>query len=192
MSGTFPISIGTSSAKIRSKVYNLMSESVSGRIQVRTIGGQRWELTLSFPPLTRAEFAPVQAFVMRQAGMAETFTVVVPELSQASASASGSVTASATAAIGATSVTLTGLTGTLTTGDFVKFASHTKVYQITADRSGNGAVSIYPALQASVPSGNAITYNSVPFTVRLSDDIQEFSVGVDMLFAYEIDLIEAI
>lgn len=192
MSGAFPISIGTSSATVRSKVYNLSSESVSGRTQVRTIGGQRWELTLSFPPMTRAEFAPIEAFVMSQAGMAETFTIVPPEICNTTGNASGSVTTNSSAAIGATSVSITGLTGSLKAGDFIKFSGHSKVYKLTADRSGNGSISFYPPLNAAVNSAETVSYNNVTFTVRLSNDIQEYSVSTAMLFAYEIDLIEAI
>lgn len=192
MSGAFPISIGAASASIRSRVFNLMSESVSGRIQVRTIGGHRWEITLSFPPMTRAEFAPVSAFVMRQAGMAETFTIVPPEISSASAGPSGTITASATGAIGDTSIAITGLSGTLTAGDFFKFANHTKVYQVSTNLTGAGTLEFYPPLQSAVPSTTAIGYNDVAFTVRLAADVQEFSVGTDMTFAYEIDLIEAV
>ena len=193
MSGTFPISsIGTVTAKISSKVFNLASESVSGRTQVRSIGGHRWEFTLVFPPMTRAEFGPVTAFISQQAGMAESFQVTLPQMSDLSGSGSGTVTANGNFSIGDVAVTIAGLSGTLKAGDFVKFSTHSKVYQITADRAGAGSMSIYPPLVAAVTTGGSVTYTQVPFTVRLANDVQEFNVRKDMLIGYEVDLIEAI
>ena len=191
MSGTYPASPEFSAVKLESLQPNLVTETRTGRRQVRSVGGQRWAFTAKYNDLTRAEFMPVYAFVIAQAGQFETFTIVPPVIGSTAGTATGSVTSSA-ASIGATSVTISGLTGTLKAGDFVKFASHSKVYMVAADRSGNGSLSILPALVAAAGSGGAVTYNSVPFTVRLNNDVQSYSLSGYERYNYEVDLVEAL
>jgi len=163
---------------------------VSGRTQVRGIGSQRWEFTAVFPPMNRAEYGPINAFLIKQRGMLESFQIVLPIISDKSSSASGTIT-SGTASIGATVCNITGLTGTLKAGDVIKFASHNKVYMLTNDRTGNGTIEFEPQLMAAVTAAT-LTYDSVPFTVRLNNDVQEFNYATDGTVALEIDLIEVI
>jgi len=56
----------------------------------------------------------------------------------------------ATGTAGAGSVNITGNTGTLRKGDFVRFTSDNKTYMITADITGNGTMGIFPKLKRSI------------------------------------------
>ena len=192
MSGTYPTTPIFSTIGFRSVNYNLSSQSISGRTQVRNIGGQRFEFSAQYTRMTRSEFAPILVFTMAQRGSAETFTIVLPQISNKSGDASGTILVNGAADIGATTVGVDGVTGTLKAGDMVKFANHSKVYMLTADRAGNGNISIQPALRVAVPNDNAVTFDSVPFTVRLNNDVQEFNLGSASLVDYEIDMIEAV
>lgn len=192
MSGTYPTTPIFSTVGFRSVNYNLSSQSISGRTQVRNIGGQRFEFSAQYTRMTRSEFAPILVFTMAQRGSAETFTIVLPQISSKSGDASGTILVNGAADIGATTVGVDGVTGTLKAGDMIKFANHSKVYMLTADRAGNGNISIQPALRVAVPNDNAVTFDSVPFTVRLNNDIQEFNLGSASLVDYEIDMIEAV
>ena len=192
MSGTYPTTPIFSTIGFRSVNYNLSSQSISGRTQVRNIGGQRFEFSAQYTRMTRSEFAPILVFTMAQLGSAETFTIVLPQISSKSGDASGTILVNGAADIGATTVGVDGVTGTLKAGDMVKFANHSKVYMLTADRAGDGNISIQPALRVAVPNDNAVTFDSVPFTVRLNNDVQEFNLGSASLVDYEIDMIEAV
>lgn len=192
MSGTYPTTPIFSTIGFRSVNYNLSSQSISGRTQVRNIGGQRFEFSAQYTRMTRSEFAPILVFTMAQRGSAETFTIVLPQISSKSGDASGTILVNGAADIGATTVGVDGVTGTLKAGDMVKFANHNKVYMLTADRAGDGNISIQPALRVAVPNDNAVTFDSVPFTVRLNNDVQEFNLGSASLVDYEIDMIEAV
>jgi len=99
---------------------------------------------------------------------------------------------SAAGSIGDTSIAVDGITGTLNVGDVFKFANHNKVYWATADRAGSGTLSFQPALVSAVLDNEVITYDNVPFTVRLANDVQEFSIATDLHSSYEVDFIEAI
>ena len=184
---SFPTDPEASAVSIRAINRNIRSESRSGRTQTRSLGNQKWFITLSYKDLTRAQFGPIFGFVAGKGVGATTFTVAPSEVSS-SPTASGSVTATSTAA-GATSVTISGLTGTLKAGSFVKFASHTKVYMVTADRAGAGSMSISPALQST--ASGAVTIDNVPFTVRLANDVQEWSLDGYDRYNFEVDMIEA-
>ena len=192
MAGTYPTTPEFQAINIESKHSNVKSETVSGRMQVRTLGGQRWSFTAKYNPMTRTEFNPVYAFVISQQGMLGTFSITPPVVSSTSGDATGSMTVSSTGTVGANAVAITGITGTVKAGDFVKFAGHSKVYMVTADRAGAGLMSIEPSLVSSVASSEAVTYNSVPFNMRLANDIQTYSLSSNEYYEYEIDMIEVL
>jgi hypothetical protein len=89
MSGQFPTSPVAKSADIRSQQRTIVSVTTSGRKQARQIDGQRFAITLNFPPMTRAEFSPIKAFIMKQRSQLNNFTVIPPIVSNAQGSASG-------------------------------------------------------------------------------------------------------
>ena len=192
MSGTFPVTPEASTVNIISLQPNLISETRSGRRQVRSIGSQRWSITATFNPMTRAEFMPIYSFVLAQKGQLETFQFIPPVVGSTEGNATGTVTTNGTFALGATSITIAGLTGTLKAGDFIKFANHNKIYMLTADRSGAGVMTIEPPLILAVGNGISITYTSVPFTVRLNNDLQQYRLNGFERYTYEIDMVEAL
>ena len=193
MSGQLPTSPTPRNASIGSEQNTLISITTSGRVQARQIDGQRFTITLAYPHMTRSEFAPIKAFLMKQRSRLETFTVIPPSTeSDAQGTASGTPTGTANA--GDTSITLGGTgTGTLKAGDYIKFANHDKVYMVVADSSdiSTGTLTIEPPLRTAVSSQD-ITYDDVPFTVRLRNDVQEFSIGTTNLYQYELDVIESL
>jgi hypothetical protein len=192
MSGTYPTDPEFQAINVVSKHSTLMSETVSGRRQFRSVGGQRWEFTARYNPMTRAEFMPVYAFVTSQQGMLGSFTIVPPVIGSTSGTASGSMLVNGNHAIGDSTISVDGFTGTLKAGDFVKFASHTKVYMVIADRSGAGVMTIEPALVEAVSDNQSVTYNNVPFTMSLLRDTQEYSLSSNEYFTYEIDMSEVL
>ena len=81
MSGSFPTSPAASSVTFKSIEPTLVSVAQNLKRQVRRRGGQRWQLDIEFPPMTRSEFAPIYAFAMSQKGQFETFTYIPPVIS---------------------------------------------------------------------------------------------------------------
>lgn len=187
---TFPTSPTFDAINFKSNSPNLFSETVSGRQQSRKVGSQKWSFTATYPPMTQAQFKPVWAYLVAKQGRHGVFTVTPPVIASSTGTASGTVTCTAAAA-GAAAVTISGLTGTLEAGDFIKFASHSKVYMLTTGRDGNGAIAIEPPLIAAVPSNNQMYYDNVAFTVRLANDLQEYQLGVSQLYKIELDFVEA-
>jgi len=192
MSGQLPTSPVARNASIGSEQNTITSVTTSGRVQARQIDGQRFSITLTYPPMTRSEFAPIKAFLMKQRSRLNTFTIIPPTIKDALGTAGGTPTGTASA--GDTSITLGGTgTGTLKAGDYIKFANHDKVYMVVEDQSdiSTGTLTIEPPLRSAV-SATDIVYDNVPFTVRLRNDIQEFSIGTTNLYQYELDVIESL
>ena len=199
MSGAFPISNAKfESLGIKSIQNTILSKSQSGKKLARQIDGQRFGFTARIITAKRSDvYGELMAFIIKQRSGKENFTIIPPEVEDARGTASG--TPHGTASAGATSITLGGTgTGTLKAGDFIKFANHDKIYMVVADQSdiSTGTLTIEPPLTTAVSSSN-ITYDNVPFTVHLTNDMQEFGVvGADKdgnaLYQYEFDVEEAL
>jgi len=199
MSGAFPISNAKfETLGIKSIQNTIISKSQSGKKLARQIDGQRFGFTARIITAKRSDvYGELMAFIIKQRSGKENFTIIPPEVEDARGTASG--TPHGTASAGATSITLGGTgTGTLKAGDFIKFANHDKIYVVVADQSdiSTGTLTIEPPLTTAVSSSN-ITYDNVPFTVHLTNDMQEFGVvGADKdgnaLYQYEFDVEEAL
>ena len=199
MSGSFPISTAKfGTLGIKSVQNTIISKTVSGKRLVRQIDNQRFSFTVQIITAKRSDvYGDLMAFIMKQRSQKETFTITLPTgIGNAQGTIGGSPTGNASA--GATSITIASGTGTLKAGDLIKFANHTKVYMVVSDHANcsTGTITIEPPLRTSI-STQAITFDSVPMTVRLVSDLQEFPINeVDIngnfLFNFSFDVVEAL
>ena len=200
MSGIFPSSPAPRDVAISTNQNTIVTTTASGRRQARQIDGQRFRLRLRFPIMTRTEFAPINAFVMKQRSQMESFTYSPPTISSALGVASGVISVNGAILAGVTSVAIDGManstSGVFKAGDYFRFTGQTKVYMVMADVSSNGSgqgtLTFEPPLRANVSDNAVLIYSSVDFTVGLTGDIQEFNISTENYFQYEIDLIEVL
>ena len=202
MSGAFP-SENFNAINIKNNQKTLVSETDSGKTFRRQIQGQRFSFTVSFPPMKREDFAPIMAFIMKQRSRKESFTITLPSNLDALGSETGTLLVNGAHSSADTTIDIDGFAsdgaGKLKAGDFIKFA-HDKVYMVVADvtSSSNAAtVTIEPPLRSALTNNSAVTYDSVPFTVHLTSDVQEFGIGENdndgnPIFRYEFDVIESL
>jgi|TARA_Y100000289_G_scaffold20463_1_gene19734 hypothetical protein len=198
MSGSFPTSPAASSVSITSLEPTLVSISQNLKRQVRKRGGQRWQLEVEFPPMTRSEFAPIYAFAIKQKGQFETFTYVPPVVSTSQGDTTESPVVDGALTVGASSATIDGLTasesGIIKAGDFFKFSGHSKIYMATADMdadgTGHGTLSFAPDLLNAVANDETITFAAVPFTVAFTQNLTQFNTDTTALYGFSMSLIE--
>jgi len=198
MAGQFPTSPVAKSANIGSEQNTIITTTTSGRVQTRQIDGQKFIITLDYAPMTRSNFAPIKAFLMKQRARLNTFTIIPPVVSNAQGVASGTISVNGAITSGATTCTIDGMAVStndiLKAGDYFRFSGQNKVYMavedLDADGTGSGTLTFEPPLRADVSDDVALVYDNVDFTVRLRNDIQEYSIITDNLYKYEIDLIE--
>ena len=195
MAGTYPTTPEFASIGFSSEQKTITSTTDSGKMFAVQVDGQRFKFSASYPPMNRSEFAPVYAFIMKQRSQKETFQIALPDLKNAKGDVSGTVLVNGSHSAGDTTIDVDGMTGTLKAGDFVKFAGDTKVYMVVSDATavaGAATLTIEPPLRSAIADDAAVTYDGVEFTVRLTNDIQEFNTGDLELYSFEVDFIEAL
>ena len=206
MSGAFPISNAKfSTMGIKSIQNTIISKSDSGKKLARQIDGQRFAFTAEIITGKRSDvYGELMAFIIKQRSGKENFTITPPEIKNARGSETGTVLVNGVHAVGDTTIAMDAFAsdgaGRFKTGDFIKFASHNKVYMVVADvtSSSNAAtVTIEPPLTNALADNSEVTYDNVPFTVFLTNDIQEFgAVGADkdgsLLYKFQLDVEEAL
>ena len=202
MSGALPKTNFTA-INIKSNQKTLLSETDSGKTFRRQVQGQRFSFTVAYPPMTRAEFAPVMAFMMKQRNRKENFTITFPSYLNAQGNETGTLLVNGSHAVADTTIAIDGFAGDgagrLKAGDFIKFA-HSKVYMVVEDATSSSnasTVTIEPPLREALADNSSVTYDSVPFQVHLTSDVQEFATGQNdkngnLLFNYEFDVIESL
>ena len=206
MSGAFPIASSKfETLGIQSIQNTIISKSISGKKLSRTIDSQRWAFTAKIITAKRSDaYGELMAFIIKQRSGKENFTIIPPEIEDARGSETGSVLVNGVHAVGDTTIAMDSFAGDgagrFKAGDFLKFASHDKIYMVVADvtSSSNAAtVTIEPPLTTALADDSAVTYDNVPFTVSLTTDVQEFGVsGADkdgnLYYEYQFDVEEAL
>ena len=206
MSGAFPISSAAfETMGILSKQDTIISKSLSGKKLSRSIDNQRFAFTASIIIGKRSDiYGELMAFIIKQRSGKENFTIIPPEVEDARGVETGTLAVNGSHTAGDTTIAIDGFAedtaNRLRTGDFIKFNGHTKVYMVVADvtsSSGAATVTIEPPLVSSLSDDEAVTYDNVPFTVHLTNDIQEFgAIGADkdgnLLYKFEFDVEESL
>mgnify|MGYP005722828899 FL=1 len=203
MSGALP-SVDFKAVNFQSEQRTLRSTTDSGKTFRRQIDGQRWTFTLSYPLKTRTEFAPIQAFIIKQRSGKENFTITFPSYFNAQGSETGTVRVVNAHTAGDTTITVDGhaadTAGSFKAGDLIKFANHSKVYMIVEDvtpSSNASTLTIEPPLTSALSDNEQVNYDSLTFTVHLNSDVQEFPTNTidkdnNILINYEFDVIESL
>ena len=202
MSGALP-NVRFTAINIKNNQKTLFSETDSGKTFRRQVQGQRFSFTVQYPPMTRAEFAPIMAFIMKQWSRKEDFTITMPSYFNAQGNETGTLLVNGAHSVADTTIAIDGFAGDgagrLKAGDFIKFA-HEKVYMVVADATSSSnasTVTIEPPLRTALTNNSSVTYDSVPFTVQLTSDVQEFATNQNdsdgnLLLSYEFDVIESL
>ena len=202
MSGALP-NTAFNAINFKSNQKTLFSETDSGKTFRRQVQGQRFSFTLSYPTLTRSDFAPIMAFIVKQRSRKENFTITLPTTFDSQGNETGTLLVNGSHTAGDTTIAIDAFAGDsagrLKAGDLIKFA-HDKLYMVVEDvtSSSNAAtVTIEPPLRTALADNSSVTYKSVPATVHLNSDMQEFETNANdkdgnLLFNFEFDVIESL
>jgi len=209
---------GFASVTFSSEAPIQTSRTNSGRVITRSIAGHKWNINITYNPMTRDQFEPVYSFLLEKNGRLNPFFVQLPQhmLSRntAFASANPTITTATTGSKGAGFILTAGHSTTETTqpqpGDMFVIQDsndslHTKAYRVTRVM-GNGTYNsaihsqpttsqriIYftPHLQRDVASGATCDFGGPYIRVMLKNDVQSYSLGTNNLFQFSLNLEEA-
>ena len=200
MSGQFPTSPNFRSLNFKDNRPTLLNQTLSGRKQVRQIGSQYFSFTVQMPPLQREKAQEVFAFLQKQKGSFEDFTIVAPLDNLGAGKAETDIQVVGAHTSGDASIVLDGFTasqtGALKAGDIIKFANHSKVYMVQSDidSDGTGALTVLisPNLVASLADNEAVTVNKPSFTVYLESNEIMYSTDASGFYSISFDVREVI
>lgn len=197
MSGTFPATPQPTAVKFNLETPVIKTTTISGKTRRVAMGIQYYTMTIRYGSMTKEELGPVQAFIASQYGGYDSFQIVLPKISYRKATDTITTPyASEAAVVGSTSLKMTSTvnkTG-LKAGDFFKFENHSKVYMANADwasgSTGTSFLTFTPGLVDDVVQGEIITYDAVPFTVILDNEVQSFDHGIGGIATFDLELKE--
>ena len=178
MSGQFPTNPNFRSLNFKDNRPTLVNQTLSGKKQVRQIGSQYFSFTVQMPPLQQEKAQEVFAFLQKQKGPFEDFTIVAPLDNLGAGKSETDIQVVGSHVSGDASIAIDGFTanqtGALKAGDLIKFANHSKVYMVQSDidanSSGQLTVLISPNLVTTLADNEAVTVNKPSFTVYLESD----------------------
>ena len=212
-SGSGTAGPGFASVKFTSDQPTIVDRTHSGRVITRAIAGQFWKVAITYNPLTRAEFDPVNSFLMAMQGSLKPFFVMLPQYSAFNAAnASNPVQAADGSAVAAgktyMKITYSGA-GTPQPGDIFNIidsnnSNHLKTYMVTryetdsshstefgALSSGQKRLSFNPPLQYEVSNGAELEFTNPKVRVIKTGTTQEYSLNTDNLYKFSLNLEEA-
>ena len=70
---------GYASVSVTSEQPMLRDRTNSGRILARSVAGHKWNIKISYNPMTRADFEPVYTFLLQRRGPLNPFYVSLPQ-----------------------------------------------------------------------------------------------------------------
>ena len=200
MSGQFPTSPNFRSLNFKDNRPTLVNQTLSGKKQVRQIGSQYFSFTVQMPPLQQEKAQEVFAFLQKQKGSFEDFTIVAPLDNLGAGKSETDIQVVGAHTSGDASIALDGFTanqtGALKAGDLIKFSGHSKVYMvqsdIDSDVSGALTVLISPNLVTSLANNEAVTVNKPSFTVYLENNEIMYSTDASGFYSISFDVREVI
>jgi len=209
---------GYASVTFSSEAPIQLSRTNSGRVITRSIAGHKWNINITYNPMTRDEFEPIYSFLLEKNGRLNPFFIQLPQhiLSRntAFASLNPTITTATTGSKGAGFILTAGHSTTEATqpqpGDMFVIQDsndslHTKAYRVTrvmGNSTYNSAlhsqpttsqriVYFTPHLQRDVAQGATCDFGGPNIRVILKNDVQSYSLGTNNLFQFSLNLEEA-
>ena len=198
MAGQFPTNPNFKTINFKGDTPTLVNQTLSGRKQVRQIGSQYFSFTVQMPPMQQEKGQEVFAFLQKQKGSFEDFTIVEPIDNLGSSKSETDILVNAAHVAGDSTIAMDGFsqtTGVLKAGDKIKFAGHTKVYMVTANANasaGAATISISPNLVASLANNEAVIVNKPSYTVYLTNNEIMYSTDASGFYNISFDVREVI
>tara|TARA_R110000764_G_scaffold44175_2_gene99453 strand:- start:483 stop:1088 length:606 start_codon:yes stop_codon:yes gene_type:complete len=200
MSGQYPTTVNFTSLQFKDNRPTLLNQTLSGRKQVRQIGSQYFSFTVQMPPMKQEDSQAYFAFLQKQKGSFEDFTIAAPLDNLGAGKLQTDIQVVGAHVVADASIALDGFTanqtGSLKAGDLIKFANHSKVYMVQSDTasSSSGALTVLisPPLVQALTDNNAVTVNKPQFTVYLENNEIMYSTSSSGFYSISFDVREVI
>jgi hypothetical protein len=185
-----PTSIGIESITLRTRNSVALSQSMfSFKQQVIEHTGQRWEASITIPPVRRETSAEWVAMLVALKGFTGTFLLSDPDY----VAPRGTVTSCDITGVAGDETVSINMVGTLLAGDYLQLGSGSsaKLHKVLIDQSGNGTLEIWPALRAAYTNETGI-FEEPSGVFRLNTNVSEWSINNANSYGISFEAVEAI
>jgi hypothetical protein len=208
---------GFASVKFSSNQPTMVSRTNGGKVVTRSQATQYWQINISYNPLTRDEFEPINSFLMSRQGRLSPFYVVLPQYSVsrdstfATYAASNTISTVGVTNSGATKLTAQGFNssdsprpGDMFTIEDTENSNHVKAYMITrvetnADYPGGTQptdtqriINFNPPMIYSSATATTINFTAPKVRVISTKNVTDYSLGTNNLYQFNLSLEEAL
>ncbi|MGJ8660444.1 MAG: hypothetical protein ACSHXL_00265 [Bacteroidota bacterium] len=185
-----PTTIGIESIELRAVNAVAISQSpFTYQQQVISHGGQKWEASVSIPPVRRDLAAPWKAMLTALKGQTGTFLLGDPDY----ATPQGTVTSCVLTGSAGDETASVVMTGSLLAGDYIQLGagSSSRLHQVLVDQTGSGSLEIWPALRSDYTS-SSVTFNAAKGVFRLSSNMTSWSINNASAYGISFEAVESI
>jgi len=203
----FPSNPSFQAVNFKLNTPSQVTETNSGKVRRTGYGVSYYSFDVEYPQLTPVDAGTVTGFVAQTFGPQFSFEIILTEISYSKSTnppatvpavAAADTGIGATNQIGAKVVKLTNCGANkcvLAAGDFFKFSNHNKVYMCVSpcDSNGSGNATLYfsgSLVSAITQSTTTLTLTAVPFTVVLSEGLQQWDVGIGGITSMKLSMRE--
>ncbi len=203
---SIPTAIGIEQIELRANNVVAVSESPFTFVQQTVVhGGQRWEASVTIPPVRRDLAEPWIAFLLSLQGRRGTFYLGDPNMAtpRGTVLAATSVTLGSATTVGGKTVDLTKGTGPaksnfLRAGDYIQIGTgsdrtlHKVLTDANLDSNGDATVDIWPHTRAVVASGTSVVHQSPTGVFRLASNVSSWSINNASAYGISFDAVEVV
>ena len=185
-----PTSIGIESIELRAVNAVATSQSpFTYKQQVISHGGQKWEASVTIPPVHRDLAAPWKSMLVALKGPTGTFLLGDPDY----ATPQGTVSSCTLSGNAGDETATVVMTGTLKAGDYIQLGSagNSRLHQVLEDQSGSGTLEIWPALRSDY-TNTTVVFNSPKGVFRLASNVTSWSINNASTYGISFEAVEAL
>lgn len=185
-----PTSIGIESIELRAVNAVATSQSpFTYKQQVISHGGQKWEASVTVPPVHRDLAAPWKSMLVALKGPTGTFLLGDPDY----ATPQGTVSSCTLSGNAGDETPTVVMTGTLKAGDYIQLGSagNSRLHQVLEDQSGSGTLEIWPALRSSY-TNTTVVFNNPKGVFRLASNVTSWSINNASTYGISFEAVEAL
>lgn len=198
-----PTSIGIESIELRAVNAVATSQSpFTYKQQIISHGGQKWEASVSIPPLRKEFVEPWVAFLLALRGQTGTFLLGDPNNTTPRGLASTFAGAPVVSSVSGGTISITGAsankTGWLKAGDYIQLGTgststlHKVLLDVDTGSGGAATLEVWPYPRGTVASGAAVKVSDTKGLFRLATSQQSWSISGSSAYGLQFDCIEAI
>ncbi len=185
-----PTSIGIEKVELRTVNAVLTSQSpFTYKQQVIAHAGQRWEASVTIPPVRRDKAAEWKAMLVALKGQTGTFLLGDPDY----ASPRGTVSSCTVSGSEGDETVTVAMSGSLLAGDYIQLGSgaSSRLHQVLVDQTGGGDLEIWPGLRGDYSTSTAV-FTNPKGVFRLKSNVSSWSIDNASFYGISFEAVENI